>query len=122
MITDNVVNYIQDRMVKKYDLEGFKLIGKTVNEKALVYKLRPINSLMDMELKFKIKDIPEIIFLECLTDYQRQEVSLSEFLIEYHNIEDFGGNSIEDDIKLCVERAMDGKLKFINTDTGEVLK
>lgn len=122
MITDNVVNYIQDRMVKKYDLESFKLIGKTVNEKALVYKLRPINSLMDMELKFKIKDIPEIIFLECLTDYQRQEVSLSEFLIEYHNIEDFGGNSIEDDIKLCIERAMDGKLKFINTDTGEVLK
>lgn len=122
MITDNVVNYIQDRMVKKYDLESFKLIGKTVNEKVLVYKLRPINSLMDMELKFKIKDIPEIIFLECLTDYQRQEVSLSEFLIEYHNIEDFGGNSIEDDIKLCIERAMDGKLKFINTDTGEVLK
>lgn len=122
MITDNVVNYIQDRMVKKYELESFKLIGKTVNEKVLIYKLRPINSLMDMELKFKVKDIPDIIFLECLTDYQRQEVSLSEFLIEYHNIEDFGGNSIEDDIKLCIERAMDGKLKFINTDTGEVLK
>lgn len=121
MITDNVVNYIQDRMTKKYELDGFKLVGKTVNEKSLIYKLRPINSLMDMELKFKVGDIPKVIFQECLTDYQRSQMNLNEFLFEYGNIEDFGGDDIEADIDLCIKRVMDGKLKFTDEETGEVL-
>lgn len=121
MITDNVVNYIQDRMTKKYELDGFKLVGKTVNERALIYKLRPINSLMDMELKFKVGDIPKVIFQECLTDYQRSQMNLSEFLYEYGNIEDFGGNDIEADIDLCIKRVLDGKLQFVDEETGEAL-
>lgn len=122
MLTDNLVNYITDKMVEKYELEGFKKIAVVNNETIFSIKLRTESSLMTMELKFKQNEIPKVLFLECLNDYRREQVSLSEFLAQYNDIKDFGGDDVETDIELCIKRAMNGKLQFVDAETGEVLK